>query len=96
MRQFVTSYYATVTQDPATSWEQLTPAFQASAGSYENYTGYWSTIAEVRIRDVVADPATLTVTFESESERADGSEAEEVVTLQLQRAGDGYLIAGQS
>ncbi len=95
MRDFVSSYFATVTRDPATTWAQLTPEFQASVGSYDAYRRYWSTIAEVRASGIDADPDQLTATFTMQSVRADGSQVDEPVTLLLQRTGSGYLIADQ-
>ena len=66
----------------------------AAATSSDRY-GFWSTIARADPQDVQADPARLTVSYEVEYERVDESEAQEAVTLQLQRTEDGYLIAGQ-
>ena len=96
METFVERYYETVTQDPETTWPLLTPQYQSSTGGYDDYTNYWSTIAEAKPKDIEADPAGLTVTFEMESERTNGSKVEEVVTLLLRRTEDGYLVAGQS
>ena len=95
MKDFVERYYETVTKDPETTWPLLTPRYQAASGGYEDYTAYWTTIAKAKPKDIESDPAGLTVTFEMESERADGSKVDEVVTLLLERTEDGYLIAGQ-
>ena len=95
MRSFVRDYYELVTEDPETTWPQLTPEYQAETGGFDDYTAYWSTIAEARARSLRADPAGLTVTFDLRSERTDGSEVDEVLTLLLERTEDGYLIAGQ-
>ena len=89
MESFVERYYETVTEDPETTWPLLTPRYQAATGGYDDYTAYWSTIAKAKPGDIQSDPAGLTVTFEMESERTDGSKVDEVVTLLLRRTEDG-------
>ena len=95
MAKFVEGYYETVTEDPETTWALLTPAYQAATGGYDDYTNYWSTIAEAKAKSIEADPDQGSVTFVMESKRTDDSKVEEVVTLLLERSDDGYLIAGQ-
>ena len=43
-RAFVTDYLSTVTSDPRSSFEMLTPAFQRHSGGFDDYSGYWGTI----------------------------------------------------
>ena len=95
MEEFAEDYLATVTQDPATAWERLTPAYQRASGGFRSYRGFWSTIAEAKPKSIDADTDGLTVSYDVEYERTDGSKVEESVTLLLRRTEDGYLIAGQ-
>ncbi len=95
MKDFVESYLDTVTQNPRAAWDRLTPAYQRASGGYGGYTGFWSTIEKAKPKSIDADPDDLTVSYDVEYERADGSEVEEAVTLLLERTEDGYLIAGQ-
>ena len=96
MKDFVESYLETVTANPEAAWERLTRAYQRDSGGYDSYLGFWSTIEEAKAKSVDADPDGLTVTYDVEYERTDGSKVEEVVTLLLERTEDGYLIAGQA
>ena len=68
---------------------------QRASGGYQSYLGFWSTIAEAKPKSVDADSDQLTVSYDVEYERDDGSKTEEAVTLLLRRTDDGYLIAGQ-
>ncbi len=95
MRAFVQQYIQAALADPETSWELLSPRFQQDCcgGDIGSYTGYWNTIANATLRDVVADPETMQVsyviTWDPKGER--GPE-DENVTLGLVQRGDGYLV----
>ncbi|MCW2834871.1 MAG: serine/threonine protein kinase [Nocardioides sp.] len=92
---FITTYLATAPNDQAASFEMLTPGFQAASNGFARYSGYWQTIASATPRNIVVNPKTLTVTYDVDYVRTDGSAVSESVTLQLQRSGDGYLIAAE-
>jgi len=96
MATFVQDYLATVTSDPRTAWGQLTPEFQAESGGFGDYRGFWSTIESAAVRDVQADPDAMTVTYDVTYTKTDGSTVDDSVTLILEQAGDGFLIAGES
>lgn len=94
MRSFVQAYISTALSDPASSWQQLTPRFQQNCcdGSVGNYAGYWNTIADATLRDVIPDPEAMTVSYVI-TWYPEGRPAEdENVTLGLVRQGSGYLI----
>jgi hypothetical protein len=95
MEEFVESYLETVTENPRAAWQRLTPAYQRASGGFAGYTGFWSTIEKAKPDDIEADTDGLTVSYNVEYERTDGSEVDEDVTLLLQRTEDGYLISGQ-
>ena len=95
MTTFVQRYIQAALADPETAWEQLSPRFQQDCcdGDIGSYTGYWNTIENATLRDVVADPRSMRVsyviTWDPEGER--GPE-DENVTLTLVRGGDPYLV----
>jgi serine/threonine protein kinase len=95
MEDFVESYLETVTENPRAAFRMLTPAYQRASGGFRGYNGFWSTIADADPGNIEADPDRLTISYEVDYERTDGSETEEAITLQLRRTRDGYLIAGQ-
>jgi len=96
LRTFASDYVATATNDPAASWEMLTPAFQRASGGFESYSGFWSTNASATVTDVSSDPEALQVTYTVTYEKADGSTtAPEQVTLQLVDSDGQYLIADE-
>lgn len=96
MEDFVSNYLATVTSDPESTWQQLTPAFQRQSGGFEGYTNYWNTIADVKVLDISADTDALEVTYSVQYTRQDDSTITDVVTLTLQESGDSYLISGEA
>ncbi|RYP85842.1 serine/threonine protein kinase [Nocardioides guangzhouensis] len=92
MEDFITSYLATVTQDPATTWKQLTPSFQQASGGFGSYSGYWGTIASATPSNVQADPQAMTVSYHVEYVRKDGSKVSDDVTLGLVFEDGTYLV----
>ncbi|QIK76048.1 serine/threonine-protein kinase [Nocardioides piscis] len=93
--EFVTTYLSTVTSDPATTFEMLTPAFQQASGGYGDYSGFWGTIESAQPSNIRVNPKTLTVTYDVTYQTVDGRTLNESNVLQLARSGDGYLIAGE-
>jgi hypothetical protein len=96
MRQFVEDYLATVTSDPAATWERLTPEFQQASGGFGGYRGFWRTIASAQPSNIQADPEAMTVSYDVAYERTDGTTMPDSVTLELVEDGDQLLIAGES
>jgi hypothetical protein len=95
MQQFVRDYLATVTEDPRTTFGLLSPQYQRASGGFAGYQAFWSTIAKAKPKSIHPDPGALTVSYDVEYEKTDGSKTEEAVTLLLERTADGYLIAGE-
>ena len=93
--EFITSYLSTVTTDPETTFEMLTPAFQTDSGGIDGYSGFWGTITSARPSNIEVDPEALTVSYDVTYRTVDGGSSSDSVTLQLQRTNDGYLIAGE-
>ena len=96
MSDFISSYLATVTQDPSTTWQQLTPSFQRASGGFGSYSGYWGTIASATPSNIQADPQAMTVSYHVEYVRKDGSKASDDVTLGLVFQDGAYLIDQES
>ncbi len=98
MKGFITDYLSTVTSDPGTTWQRLTPAFQAqsraAASTATSRSGgrsparRWSRRTPTRGRS--------TVSYEVEYTKADGSMETDDVTLALVYEDGSYKIAGET
>ena len=95
MRSFITDYLSTVTSDQHASWAMLTPAFQQASGGFGSYQGFWRTISSATPRDITPHPAAMTVSYDVDYVRTDGSTTSDEVTLQLVRDGSSYKINGE-
>ena len=96
MEGFITDYLATAPSSPETTFAMLTPDFQAASGGIDDYSGYWSSIAEATPVEINADPEALTVEYTVDYTRQDGSQVTDTVVLQLQYADGRYLIADEA
>ncbi len=96
MENFVEDYLATVTTDPASAWDQLTPEFQAESGNFGQYQKFWSDFQSADIVSSHADTDTLQVSYTVEYLHQDGQKTTDDVTLQLQGTDGDYLISGES
>ena len=74
----------------------LTPAFQDHSGQYGGYHGFWRTIQSATPHNLVADPAALTVTYDVDYVRTDGTTATGHSTLHLVANGASFLINAES
>ncbi len=95
MRSFVEDYFSRVTSDPESTFEMLTPQFQAESGGYEGYSGFWNTIESATPSDIRADADALTTSYTIRYVTTSGRTTTEQGRLQLEKSGDGYLIAGE-
>ncbi len=96
MKQFVTTYLATVTSDDHATFRMLTPAFRAASGGFHGYDRFWSTIASATPSNMVADPAGLTVTYDVAYVKVAGGHSTDHRTLHLVKSGSSYLINGDT
>jgi len=97
MESFINDYLATVTTDPKTAWEMLTPSFQDASHGYGHYHGFWKTIESAQPTSIEADPQTLQVHYSVDYvEKKDQSRTSDDVTLQLVYQDGNYLIDGES
>ena len=95
MEDFAATYLATVTEDPATTWKQLTPAFQDKSGGFQSYEGFWGTIDSATLLSATGDPENMTVNYRVKYDKADGSTSTSDVTLKLDYQDGQYLIADE-
>ncbi|MFC0223701.1 serine/threonine-protein kinase [Nocardioides zeicaulis] len=96
MRAFVEDYFATVTSDPEAAFDMLTPEFQEASGGYERYAGFWSTIESASPSGIRVDPEALTASYTIDYATTSGRTTTQQVTLQLEKQGEDYLIAGEA
>ncbi|WP_205470838.1 serine/threonine-protein kinase [Nocardioides sp. SYSU D00038] len=95
MTQFVEDYLRIAPADPEAGFEMLTPAYQEESNGLDGYTGFWGTLSDVELLEVTStDLDLLRVSYDYRYRVDGGPPQTESVTLQLQVAGDGYLIAG--
>ncbi len=93
---FVRDYLATVTTDPRTAWDMLTPGFQDSSGGFSSYSGFWSTITSAQPSNITADADALTVSYDVTYRKAGGGTSSDQVTLRLEDSGGDLRISGES
>ena len=96
MQQFITTYLSTVTQDDHATYAMLTPGFQDASGKYGKYHGFWKNIESASPSNIQADPDTMTVSYDVDYVKTNGSTSSDHVTLDLVQDGSSYLIAGES
>jgi serine/threonine protein kinase len=95
MRDFATSYVQAAVDDPGTSWDLLTPEYQAASGSFGQYKKFWDQWESADVTDVSADVGAGTVSYTvSYHGKKDDEGFVDDVTLELEPNGDGFLIAG--
>ncbi len=96
MESFIATYLSTVTTDDHATFDMLTPTFQKESKNYGGYHGFWKNIESASPSKIKADPATMTVSYDVDYVRTDGSTSSDHVTLQLVEDGSSYLIAGEA
>jgi serine/threonine protein kinase len=96
MEDFITTYLATVTQDDHATYAMLTPEFQKASKNYGGYHGFWKTVESATPSNVQADPRAMTVSYDVDYVKTDGSTSSDHVTLQLVKNGSSFLIAGEA
>jgi hypothetical protein len=94
LKGFVADYLTTAPSDPDAGFAMLTPDFQKQSRGIKGYKGFWSRVSNLDVKQVSADPSTLRVSY-TYSYELDGDSRSDAVTLQLEKSGDSYLIAGE-
>ena len=93
MQAFVTTYLDTVTQDPETAWNMLTPGFQAESGPFQKYRQAWQKRPRADVSNIEADPDSLTVSYDVTYFDKNGKEVlDDRPTLTLTFEDGDYLI----
>ena len=83
MVDFIETYIATASSDPAAAFDMLTPAFQEQSDGLAATRSSGATSAPPKILDVSADPATLEVSYTYRYIRPPGGPIEDDVVLKL-------------
>ncbi len=96
MQRFITTYLSRVTTDDHATFAMLTPNFQQESGHYGGYHGFWKNIASASPSNIKADPGAMTVSYDVDYVKTDGSRSSDHVALDLVKQGSSYLIAGES
>ncbi|MET0821047.1 MAG: serine/threonine-protein kinase [Aeromicrobium sp.] len=94
LKGFVADYLTTAPNDPDAGFAMLTPEFQKKSKGIKGYKGFWSRVSNLDVKQVSADPASLRVSY-TYSYELDGDSRSDAVTLQLEKSGDSFLIAGE-
>ena len=95
MQAFVDDYFSRVTSDPESTFQLLTPEFQAESGGFDDYSGFWSTIESASASDIRADVDAMAVSYTVTYVTTSGRTTTQPGRLLLQESGDGYLIADE-
>lgn len=93
MEAFIRDYVKNIGDDPAKSWQMLTPEFQDQSGGFDNYREFWDGARDGRITSISADPDAMMVRYDVKWK---GHSNGPTTVLQLKFDGDSYLIAGES
>jgi len=96
LENFVEDYLATVTTDPASTWERLTPGFQEQSGGFEKYRSFWSGFRNADLLSSQADPNAMTISYTVEYLHRNGRKTSDDVTLQFELSDGQLLIAGEA
>ena len=96
MESFIATYLSKVTQDDHATYDMLTPAFQQESGKFGGYHGFWKNIESATPSNIQADPAAMTVSYDVDYVKKDGSTSSDHVTLQLEKNGSSFLVAGEA
>ncbi len=92
MIDFVETYIATASSDPAKAFAMLTPAFQRASHGFTGYEQFWGDVRSTEVLDVSADPANLEVSYTYRYIKPAGPPEEDDVVLKLTFENGTYLI----
>ncbi len=93
MVDFIETYIATASSDPAEAFDMLTPAFQEQSHGLTGYEDFWGDVHGTKILDVSADPDSLEVSYTYRYTKPGDGPVEDDVVLKLTYDDGTYLIA---
>jgi eukaryotic-like serine/threonine-protein kinase len=96
LANFVSAYFAGVTSNRDSTWVQLSPKMQDSAGGRSVYNGWWTTVRSVTVQNVQANAAAKTAVVTLTYNMMDGSRSTETNAYTFVKNGAGYRIQSQS
>jgi hypothetical protein len=94
MEAFINHYVRTVADNPAASWQMLTPKFQEESGGFGKYARFWGRATNGRVLSISADPKTLTVAYQVRFDDFDNGPGPTVLQLTYEKGR--YLVDGES
>ncbi len=93
MEAFIRDYVAAVAEDPARSWQMLTPKFQTESGGFDTYRRFWEKATNGRVLSISTNPDNLSVSYQVRFDNFDNGPGPTVLDLRFE---DGkYLIDGE-
>ncbi|MBS2938597.1 serine/threonine protein kinase [Nocardioides sp. J2M5] len=96
MDAFISSYISTVTSDPRSAFDMLTPEFQTESNGFEGYMGWWGKVRSAQVTSIESNPSDLTVDYSVDYVMKTGARTSDQIRLQLQAVDDGFLISGEA
>ncbi|SDS29820.1 Serine/threonine protein kinase [Nocardioides scoriae] len=64
MEAFIRDYVRATGEDPARSWQMLTPKFQRESGGFDTYRSFWDAATNGRVLSIQANPEDLSVSYQ--------------------------------
>lgn len=95
MTGFLTTYLKKVADSPAEAWIMLTPDFQTASGGFAKYSAFWGKVALATPTEVLADPATGTISYRVSYVYADGTTGNDRTRLVLVDNAGTLLISAE-
>ncbi len=90
---FIRDYVAAVGEDPARSWQMLTPKFQEESGGFTQYRNFWDAATNGRVLSISTNPDNLSVSYQVRFDNFDNGPGPTVLDLTYE---DGtYRIDGE-
>jgi serine/threonine protein kinase len=93
MASFIRDYVSTVAQDPARSWQMLTPKFQQESGGFDTYRQFWDRATNGRVLSISTNPDNLSVSYQVRFDNFDNGPGPTVLDLTFHNGR--YLIDGE-
>ncbi len=93
MESFIRDYVKTVGEDPAASWQMLSPKFQQESGGFEKYRAFWNKASNGRVLSISTNPDDLSVSYQVRFDNFNNGPGPTVLDLKFDNGR--YLIDGE-
>ena len=81
MEAFIRDYVRATGEDPARSWQMLTPKFQRESGGFDTYRSFWDAATNGRVLSIQANPEDLSVSYQVRFDNFDNGPGPTVLDL---------------